>query len=52
MKALTALTFIALMTPGLALAMGCNKSHQEAMSCAEGTAWDADSRTCKPLASS
>lgn len=52
MKKLFALTCIALLTPGLAFAMGCNKSHQEAMSCAEGTAWDADSKTCKPLAGS
>ena len=33
--------------PGLALAGGCNWEHstQEAMSCAEGTMWDAETET-------
>ena len=31
----------------------CNgKQHQQAMSCAEGTVYDAETRTCQPVVSS
>ncbi|WP_420863888.1 carbohydrate-binding module family 14 protein [Algirhabdus cladophorae] len=33
--------------PSFAFAMGCSSGHTEAsMSCANGTVWDADSKTC------
>jgi len=42
---LTALVLTA--APSFAFAMGCSGGHQEAsMSCANGTIWDADSKTC------
>ncbi len=41
--ALTAATLMLL--PSLGMAMGCNHSKQ-AMSCAAGTVYDADSHTC------
>lgn len=31
---------------------GCKYHEQQAMSCAEGTAYDAESKTCIPLVSS
>lgn len=33
-------------------AFACSKHGQQAMSCAEGTAWDAEAATCVPLANS
>lgn len=40
--------------PSFALAMGCSKNHMEttAMSCADGTAWDTETRTCVPVSTS
>lgn len=39
--------------PGLAFAQcSWGKAHETAMSCAEGSAWDAESRSCVPVASS
>lgn len=54
MKIKTTLAVLALMcAPSLATAMGCSIKHdQQAMTCAEGTTWDADSRSCKPMVSS
>ena len=48
MKLTTLLTVLVLTTaPSLAMAMGCSDGHQEAaMSCADGSTWDADSKTC------
>ncbi|MDJ0824384.1 MAG: chitin-binding domain-containing protein [Rhodobacter sp.] len=55
MKIKTAL-FAALLAaaPSLAFAMGCNWEHstQEAMSCAEGTIWDAETETCVDIVTS
>jgi hypothetical protein len=50
-KALTIAAALAL-TPGLALAMCSGAKHQQAQSCAVGTAWDAASQSCQPTASS
>ncbi len=33
------------LTPGLALAM-CADRHETAMTCADGTVWDSQTRTC------
>lgn len=38
-------TAILTLAPGLALAEGC-RDHEQAMSCAEGSTWDAASGTC------
>ncbi|QUJ78102.1 adenylosuccinate lyase [Sulfitobacter albidus] len=48
MKLKIALATTALMlAPSLALAMGCSGSHStQAMSCAAGTVYDADSNSC------
>lgn len=49
----TVLTILALaLVPGLAAAQ-CNFGHeQQAMSCAEGTQYDAESGTCVPMTTS
>ncbi|MEO0389341.1 MAG: carbohydrate-binding module family 14 protein [Pseudomonadota bacterium] len=46
-----AFAFAIMLAPTLAVAEGCSwgKSHQ-AMSCAEGTTYDADSATCVAVA--
>jgi len=49
MKTKTVLVALALtLAPTLSLAAGCNygKIEQQAMSCAPGTAYDADTKTC------
>ncbi len=49
MKIKTAIATLALaLAPSIALAMGCSSDHrmQEAMSCAEGSVWDAEAGTC------
>lgn len=52
MKILTA-AFALAMVPGLAVAKSCNYGKSEqAMSCAEGSSWDATAGTCMPVASS
>ena len=39
--------------PGLTFAMGCSHGkHQQVQSCISGTAWDADTQSCVPLANS
>lgn len=40
------------LAPGLAIAMGCQGDHgqQAAISCAEGTMWDAEESACVPIA--
>lgn len=41
------------LTPMMSFAMGCQNGHSEqASSCAEGTAWDADLGACVPSVSS
>ena len=36
-----------------AMAMGCNSMKgQQAMSCGEGSSWDADTQSCVPVVSS
>jgi hypothetical protein len=55
MTTLKTLTIAAtlILAPSLSLAMGCSGAkHQQAQSCATGTAWDAASQTCIPSASS
>lgn len=49
MKTKTVLVALALtLAPTLSLAMGCNygKHEQQAMSCADGTVYDAASKSC------
>ena len=44
-----ALTAVLALAPSLALAMGCSgfgHETEQAMSCAEGTVWDAETETC------
>ena len=56
----TILTALVLgVAPGLAMAEGCGFGHeamtttdQVTMSCAQGTAWDADAQSCVPVVSS
>lgn len=53
LKTLFAATAL-IVVPSFALAMGCSSGHQmdqQAMSCAEGTMWDAATGTCIPLIS-
>lgn len=38
-------------TPSLAAA-GCSFKHQQVQSCVQGTAWDSETQTCVPIASS
>ena len=54
MKTKTLAVALALtLAPTLGLAMGCNygKHEQQAMSCAAGTTFDADTNTCVPTTS-
>ena len=44
-RKLLATVVIGLM-PGLAIAGGCFDHGEQAMSCADGTVWDPQSRTC------
>lgn len=38
--------------PGIAMAMGCSHGkEQQAMSCVQGSAWDSDTQSCKPIVS-
>lgn len=48
MKMKTILAALALaIAPTLAIAEGCSSRHSEqAMSCGEGTVWDADTQSC------
>ncbi len=44
---------LALGTSTSAVAMGCNSNKgQQAMSCADGSTWDANTQTCVPIVSS
>lgn len=57
MKITTIVTAAALLAlaPTFASAMGCNwgkHGTEQAMTCAEGTAFDEESGTCKPVATS
>ena len=39
--------------PGIAMAAGCiHGKDRQAMSCAQGSAWDTESGTCKPVVNS
>ena len=52
MKTKVLLAALALsVAPGLALAYSCNMNRIDtaSMTCAEGTMWDAETRTCVPL---
>lgn len=40
------------LVPAAALAAGCRSHDVQAMSCAEGSVWDAESRSCVPNVSS
>lgn len=50
---MTVAALLMVLTPGLAVAMGCSggahASTQAAMSCAEGTLLDVETNTCVPL---
>jgi hypothetical protein len=48
------ITTIVALIPALGLAQGCHgdRADQQAMSCAEGTAWDEATGTCVPQISS
>lgn len=48
-KTLFATAFLAL-SPALAMAEGCSSKHMDvqAMSCADGSTWDAATSTCVP----
>ena len=35
--------------PGVAMAAGCYGKEQQAMSCVQGSTWDTESETCKPI---
>ena len=45
------IAFAASLTPALAGGSGCHHDQQASMSCAQGTAWDANSKTCIKLES-
>lgn len=50
MKLKVALVTALLLAPSLSLAMGCSHgSQKQAMSCAEGTAYDTASNSCLPV---
>ena len=50
MKLKIALVTAILMAPSVSLAMGCSHGkHKEAMSCAEGTAYDSATNSCLPV---
>ena len=50
MKLKVALVSALLLAPSVGLAMGCSKgNHDQAMSCAEGTTYDDESKTCLPV---
>ena len=45
-------TTVLFLVPGLAMAQGCNYTkQQQAMSCAEGSTYDENTRTCVPTTS-
>jgi hypothetical protein len=45
--------FVLSLTPGFAFAMGCSHgSHDQAMSCAEGSTYDSATASCIPVVSS
>ena len=50
-KALTIAATLTL-TPAMALAMCSEGKHQQAQSCASGSAWNAETQSCQPIASS
>ncbi|MCQ0092009.1 adenylosuccinate lyase [Roseovarius sp. M141] len=52
MKILTIAVLLTL-APTLSLAMGCGhgKKNVQAMTCAAGTTYDADAKTCMPISS-
>ncbi|MYM54193.1 carbohydrate-binding module family 14 protein [Thalassovita mangrovi] len=42
----TILTAVILTAAPLAASAQCTKDHQQAMSCADGTVWDAETKSC------
>lgn len=53
MKAfLTVFVLAAAMGPGLAVAQGCDHEQKIKISCADGTSWDDQSKTCAPTVGS
>ncbi len=40
------------LAPGLALAIGCSHSKQQAQTCVDGSTWDTATQSCVPIASS
>lgn len=51
MKTLAIATLLAL-SPALAFAMGCNKSHDTVASCPAGQTWDSEAGACTDSATS
>lgn len=49
---MTVIALVLFLAPSLSAAMGCSGSHEQAMSCAEGTTWDSDAGACVPAATS
>lgn len=50
MKLKIALVTALIVAPSLGFAMGCSGGqHKQAMSCAEGTAYDSATKTCLPV---
>lgn len=45
------IAFAASLTPALAGGNGCHDDQQASMSCAQGTTWDVNTRTCVKLES-
>lgn len=56
MKTLKITTVAAVLTlvPAMSFAMGCGfgSKSQQAQTCIQGSAWDAETQTCVPIASS
>lgn len=52
---MTVAAFVLTLLPGFAVAMGCqggeHSSQQAAISCADGTMWDAEAEACMPIVS-
>ncbi|WP_161594622.1 carbohydrate-binding module family 14 protein [Marimonas lutisalis] len=50
-KKLTLAVIALMLAPGLASAM-CSRDHEQAMTCAEGTTYDAETSSCVPQTTS
>ena len=49
MKLKIAVLAALMLAPSMTLAEGCSHGKHQAMSCAEGTAYDAATKTCMPV---